>query len=39
VISDQRNRLGVVQLEAAGLPAPREFGCIGDEQPILFMRR
>ena len=39
VVGDQRDRLGVVEPQAAGLPAACQFGCIGQQQPVLFMRR
>jgi hypothetical protein len=39
VVGDERDRLGVIELQAARLPPSRELGRIRDQQPFLFMRR
>ena len=38
VVGDHRDGLGVVQPQAARLPAARQLGGIGDQQPVLFVR-
>ena len=38
VVGDHRDGLGMVELQAARLSASRQFGGIGQQQPVLFMR-
>ncbi|CAB4906521.1 unannotated protein [freshwater metagenome] len=39
VIGDDRDRLGVIEFQAASTAPPREFGGVADEQSILLVRR
>ena len=37
VVGDERGRLGLVELEPAGLPTPGQLGGVGEQQPFLLV--